>query len=130
MTSSPVFLNPSNARELIAGCDAVLDALDSVDARRVLANACKEESIPYIYGAISGWVAQAAICMPGDTLLDKLYPEEAGSKDESTLSFIPALCASMQAALCVKLLTGKPVETGALHYTDLFYEEYTKILMK
>ena len=30
----------------------------------------------------------------------------------------------------MQLLTGKPVETGILHYTDLFYEEYTQIPMK
>ena len=115
---------------LIAGCDAVLDALDSIDARRILAKACAEENIPYIYGAIAGWVAQAAICMPGDKLIEKLYPEDSVIKDKSVLCFTPALCAAMQACLCVKLLTGKPVETGILHYTDLFYEEYTQIPMK
>lgn len=126
----PVFLDDDNARELIAGCDAVLDALDSIDARRILAQACAEENIPYIYGAIAGWVAQAAICMPGDKLIEKLYPEDSVIKDKSVLCFTPALCAAMQASLCVKLLTGKPVETGILHYTDLFYEEYTQIPMK
>ena len=126
----PVFLDDDNARELIAGCDAVLDALDSIDARRILAKACAEENIPYIYGAIAGWVAQAAICMPGDKLIEKLYPEDSVIKDKSVLCFTPALCAAMQACLCVKLLTGKPVETGILHYTDLFYEEYTQIPMK
>ena len=126
----PVFLDDDNARELIAGCDAVLDALDSIDARKILAQACAEENIPYIYGAIAGWVAQAAICMPGDKLIEKLYPEDSVIKDKSVLCFTPALCAAMQACLCVKLLTGKPVETGILHYTDLFYEEYTQIPMK
>lgn len=126
----PVFLDDDNARELIAGCDAVLDALDSIDARRILAKACAEENIPYIYGAIAGWVAQAAICIPGDKLIEKLYPEDSVIKDKSVLCFTPALCAAMQACLCVKLLTGKPVETGILHYTDLFYEEYTQIPMK
>ena len=126
----PVFLDDANARELIAGCDAVLDALDSIDARKILAKVCAEENIPYIYGAIAGWVAQAAICMPGDKLIEKLYPEDSVIKDKSVLCFTPALCAAMQACLCVKLLTGKPVETGILHYTDLFYEEYTQIPMK
>ena len=126
----PVFLDSSNARELITGCDAVLDALDSIDARKVLVKACAEEKIPYIYGAIAGWVAQAAICMPGEDLVEKLYPEDAVIKDKSALCFTPALCAAMQASLCVKLLTGKAVETGVLHYTDLFYEEYTQIPMK
>lgn len=126
----PVFLEEANARELITGCDAVLDGLDSISSRRILAKACKDANIPYIYGAISGWVAQAAVCMPGEDLIGKLYPENAVIQDNSVLSFTPALCASMQASLCVKLLAGRPVETGMLHYVDLFYEEYTQIPMK
>ena len=126
----PVFLDASNARELITGCDVVLDALDNIDARKTLAKACADQKIPYVYGAIAGWVAQAAICMPGDNLMDKLYPEDTVIRDKSVLSFTPALCAAMQVSLCVKLLANKPVETGVLHYADLFYEEYTQIPMK
>ena len=123
----PVFLDAANARELIAGCDAVLDALDNISARKILAQACNAENIPYVYGAIAGWVAQAAVCMPGEDLIQKLYPEDAVIKDKSVLSFTPALCASMQAALCVKLLAGRKIQTGVLHYTDLLYEEYQQI---
>lgn len=126
----PVFLNEANARELITGCDVVMDALDNISARKILAKACKAESIPYVYGAIAGWVAQAAICMPGDSLIEMIYPEDAEIKDKSVLSFTPALCAAIQAALSVKLLVGKPVETGKLHYVDLLYEEYTQLSMK
>lgn len=124
------FLDEANARELIGGCDAVVDALDNVESRKTLAKVCKEKAIPYIYGAVSGWVAQAAICMPGDDLIEKLYPEEPVIRDKSVLSFTPALCAAMQVSLCVKLLTGRPVVSGVLHYTDLLFQEYDQIPMK
>ena len=75
-------------------------------------------------------MAQAALSLPGDGLVEKLYPEGTVIRDKSVLSFVPSLCASMQASLCVKLLTGKPVETGVLHHADLFYEEYTQIPMR
>ena len=39
----------------------------------------------------------------------------------------PALCASMQVSLCVKLLTGRQVETGKLYYYDLLNQEYEAI---
>ena len=126
----PVFLDETNAGELIADCDAVVDALDNIPARKILANACNAKQIPYVYGAIAGWVAQAAICLPGEDLIDKLYPGETVIKDKSVLSFTPALCAAMQSSLCVKLLTGRPVESGKLHYVDLFYEEYDQFPMK
>ena len=122
-----MFLDATNARELIAGCDAVLDALDNIEARKTLAQACAEENIPYIYGAIQGWVAQAAICMPGEGLVEKLYPEEAVIRDKSVLSFTPALCASMQVALCTKLLIGRDVETGTVFYFDLLNQEFETI---
>ena len=123
------FLTRENARALIAGCDAVLDALDSIESRRILAEACEAEKIPYIYGAVSGWVAQAAVSMPGDGLIERLYPDGAVLRSKSVLSFAPALCASVQAALCVKLLTGRPVEAGKLFYFDLLHQEFEVIAL-
>ncbi len=123
------FLDEHNAAELISGCDAVLDALDNIPARKALAKACADAGIPYVYGAISGWVAQAAVSMPEDHLLNTLYPGNIVIRDKSVLSFTPALCASMQAALCVKLLTGRPVETGKLFYFDLLNQEFETIPM-
>lgn len=123
----PDFLDAENALQLIAGCDAVLDALDSIPARRILARVCAEAGIPYIYGAISGWVAQAAVCLPGEDLIDKLYPDDAVIRDKSVLSFTPALCASVQAALCVKLLAGRSVSSGVLYYYDLLEQELETI---
>ena len=123
------FLTEVNASALIDGCDAVLDALDNVPSRRLLASACEKAGIPYIYGAIQGWAAQAAISLPGDDLIGKLFPEEVEIRDKSVLSFTPALCASMQVALCVKLLTGRPVETGTVYYFDLLNQEFERIPM-
>lgn len=121
------FLTEANVSDLLAGCDVVLDALDNIQSRKILATACEKSGIPYIYGAISGWVAQAAISMPGDHLLDLLYPEGTVLRDKSVLSFTPALCASMQVSLCVKLLTGRPVETGTVYYFDLLNSEFETI---
>ena len=123
------FLTEDNVKDLIGDCDAVMDALDNITSRRILASACAESGIPYIYGAISGWVAQAAVSMPGDNLVEKLYPEGTVLRDKSVLSFTPALCASIQVSLCVKLLTGRPVEAGAVYYFDLLNQEFETIPM-
>ena len=125
----PEFLTENNAQTILSGCDAVVDGLDSIAARRVLAMACRRAGIPYVYGAISGWVAQAAVSMPGDNLIGKLFPDEVEIRDKSVLSFTPALCASMQASLCVKLLTGRAVETGTIFYFDLLNQEFETIPM-
>lgn len=124
------FMTEANACELLRGCDVVMDALDNIPSRRLLASACQEEGIPYVYGAIQGWVAQAGVSMPGDNLIEKLFPAEVEIRDKSVLSFTPALCASMQTSLCVKLLAGGSVETGTVYYFDLLNQEFESIPMK
>lgn len=121
------FLTEENARQLIAGCDVVLDALDNIVSRKILSSACCEAGIPYIYGAIQGWVAQAAVSMPENNLVELLYPEEIEIRDKSVLSFTPALCAALQTSLCVKLLTGRPVQPGTVYYFDLLNQEFEQI---
>ena len=123
------FLAEANADRLVAGCDAVLDGLDNIPSRKILAVACARADIPYIYGAIQGWVAQAAISLPGDRLIETLYPEDLILSDKSALSFTPALCAAMQVSLCVKLLVGRPVDTGTIYYFDLLHQEFETIAM-
>lgn len=129
VTAHPVFLTRDNARELLTGCDAVLDALDSIEARRILSDACTGLGIPMVYGAISGWVAQAGVSMPGDGLIDALFPADVELRGKSVLSFTPALCAAIQASLCVKLLVGRPVQTGTVFYFDLLNLEFEVIPM-
>ena len=123
------YLTEANVWGLISGCDVVLDALDNIPTRKLLAEACAKAGIPYVYGAIAGWVAQAAVSMPGDGLIEMLFPEEIEIRDKSVLSFTPALCAAMQTSLCVKLLTGRPVAAGTIYYFDLLNQEFEAIPM-
>ena len=123
----PQFVTVENAAELIRGCDAVLDALDNIQARRILARACAEAGIPMIHGAICGWSAQAAVVMPGDDLIDRIYPEGSRLNSKTSLSFTPPFCAALQTALCTGLLTGRPLETGRLYMADLLDMEMESI---
>lgn len=123
----PEFVTEENAAELIRGCDAVLDALDNIPARRTLARACAQEGIPLVHGAICGWSAQAAVVMPKDDLIDRIYPEGARLGSKTSLSFTPPFCAAMQVALCTRLLAGRPVETGRLYMADLLDMEMESI---
>ena len=123
----PAFVTEENAAELIRGCDAVLDALDNIGARRTLARACAKENIPLVHGAICGWSAQAAVVLPGEDLIEKIYPKGARLGSKSSLSFTPPFCAALQTALCTRLLTGRPVETGRLYMADLLDMEMESI---
>ena len=123
------WLDESNAEELVYGCDIVLDALDNIASRRILADACEKQGVPFVYGAISGWVAQAAISMPGDDFVDKLFPRDVEITDKSALSFTPALCAAMQCALATRLLCGREIKSSSLKYFDLLNMEFETIDM-
>ena len=114
---------------LLRGCDAALDALDSPESRRLLKAECDRQGVPYIFGAVGGWVAQAAFSVPGDGLLDQLFPEDYVQEDKSVLPFTPALGAALQAALCARFLCGRPVEPGRLYSFDLLRTDFREIAL-
>ena len=121
------FLNAENAGELVSGCDLVMDALDNIESRKILAAACNELNVPLVYGAIAGWAAQAAISLPGDNLIEKLYPEGIEIRDKSALSFTPSLCASLQCALAAAYLCGREVKSGTVYFFDLLNMDFESL---
>lgn len=113
-------LTEANALSLVADCHIALDALDSVPARRLLAEACAQVGIPLVHAAIGGWRAQVALVPPGSGLLERVYPPGSAPRQERTLSFVPAFAASVQAAEAVKALAGlEPTLAERLLLVDL-----------
>jgi molybdopterin/thiamine biosynthesis adenylyltransferase len=100
-----------NARELLTGCSAVVDALDNVLVRRELATACRELGLPLVHGAIAGWYGQVAVQLPGGDLSRLLRPTSSSGKGVETKlgnpSFTPAVIASLQATELTKILLGR-----------------------
>ncbi|WP_461208232.1 HesA/MoeB/ThiF family protein [Desulfocurvus sp. DL9XJH121] len=87
--------------------DAVVDCLDDLSARRDLAGLCDRRSLPLVHGAVAGWYGQVGVRMPGDDLLERLYPPgSAAQAAPSVLSFTVGVVANLQAAEAVKLLLG------------------------
>ena len=125
----PEYVTEENTAGLIRGCDAVLDALDNIASRKLLAKKCAEAGVPLIHGAICGWCAQAALVLPGDDLIEQIYPEGAEPSSSTSLSFTPPFCAALQTALCVRLLTGREIETGKLYVADLLDMELDSLLL-
>jgi len=60
----PVSVNDYNAPDIIDGCDVVIDALDSVNARYSLDKACVEKNIPFVTGAAVGVTGQVFTVLP------------------------------------------------------------------
>ena len=63
----PVSVNDYTALEVIDGCDLVVDALDSVNARYSLNKACVKKNIPFVTGAAVGVSGQVFTILPKQT---------------------------------------------------------------
>lgn len=117
------YITADNAEEILSGCDLVIDALDSIEARRILHGACKKQGIPMVFGAIGPWHIQFGVIPPESEMFDKMSssPDYHG---ETMLSFVPPLCASYQVGEAVKLLTGNSSELmGRICDIDLMTNE-------
>ena len=125
-----MYLTEENADSIIEGHDLVVDALDNIASRRILADSCGKLGIPLVHGAISGWCAQITVIAPNSGVLDRIYPAEAAAKRPSSLSFTPALCASIQTAEAVKVLLEREVSLQSrLLIVDLLTQEYNTVII-
>jgi molybdopterin/thiamine biosynthesis adenylyltransferase len=121
----------ANGRELLSGCSAVVDGLDSVLVRRELSAVCRDLGIPLVHGAIAGWYGQVAVQPAGGDLSPLLGTGTASGKGvEARLgnpSFTPAVVASLQVAEVAKLLLhqGTPLVGRAVFVNlhDMSFEE-------
>ena len=116
------FLTEENAEELIMGHDLVIDALDSPAARIILSAACTKQGITMIHGAVSGWNGQVTVIRPGSRFMENLYQGAEPDQSPSTLSFTPAVAASIEVAEAVKVLCGRPTQ---LDSNMLFFDLLT-----
>lgn len=121
-------LNEENAGSIIDGCDIVVDALDNVDARLALEDACEAEGVPLVHGAISGWNGQVGVVMPGSGILHQIYDGAAGEDSPTNPSFTPAVISALQAAETIKVLLGREEALkNKLLMIDLLEHEYEVI---
>lgn len=126
----PMYLTEENADSILQGHDLVIDALDNVSSRRILADSCGRLGLPLVHGAISGWCAQITVIAPSSKAFDRIYPAETAAKQASSLSFTPALCASIQTAEAVKILIGREVSLQSrLLIVDLLTQEYNTVII-
>lgn len=122
-----------NSTALLEGAVVAADALDSIPIRLELAEACKDQDIPLVHGAIAGWSGHVAVQYPGEDILQHLYTgEKTGHGVERKLgnpSFTPAVIASLEVAEIVKiLLRTEPLLPRRYLAVDLYHMELTEVL--
>lgn len=110
VTSVVEFLNEENSDNIIKNHNVVIDALDNVSSRLILAQSCKRNDLTLIHGAIGGWYGQVSVVPPGSKILDEIYFEDDEKRLEIQLgnpSFTPSLVASIQVSETIKFLLKK-----------------------
>ena len=121
-----------NSAEILKGVTVAADALDSISVRLELAEACNDQNIPLVHGAIAGWSGHVAVQYPGENILQELYAgKKTGHGAEKRLgnpSFTPAVVASLEVAEIVKILLGtEPLLPRRYLAVDLYHMEFTEV---
>ena len=108
-----VSVNDYTALEVIEGCDVVIDALDSVNARYALNKACVKLNIPFVTGAAVGVSGQVFTVLPKESACYFcMFPE----LDEDTMPTcsiegvhpsILSIVGGIEVAEAVKIIIGK-----------------------
>lgn len=121
-------LDEGNAQDLLRGHDIIIEALDNIASRLVVAKACNALKIPLVHGAIHSWYGQVATIMPGENTMDRIYQSPKFQREDrpSAPSFTPALVAALQVAEAVKLLInrGARLGEGTMLLVDTLHNEY------
>ena len=127
VTAVNEFLTGENAGEIIKNADVVIDALDSMDARKTLFNACKMSGKTMIHGAIGTSGMQIAV-IPPDRDFPKMQAETVHG--DEVLAHVPAICAGYEVSECVKLLRGENSSlSGKMLCIDLSDNEQIEIVI-
>ena len=132
----PISVTPFTAEDIIRDCNIVIDALDSIDARYALNDACLKLRIPFIYGGAIGMVGSVCTILPYESAcLRCIFPElsEEEMPTCSTEGVHPSilyLVAGAQVSEAIKIVVGQqPSLVNKLLYIDLNDLVFDKIQM-
>ncbi len=118
-------IDASNAGEILAGSDVVVDALDNVPTRFALERETKALKIPLVHGAVAGFEGRMMTIFPEDPGLKTLYGDEPVEVDDTKRPeaimgvpvLTPSFIANLQAMEAVKIILkrGKLFRNIMLH---------------
>jgi len=132
----PLSITKYNAESIVKGVDIIIDALDSVDARYALNDACLKYNIPFIYAGALGMLGSVCTILPSKSACLRCIFPALADEDMPTCSTegvhpsILYLVAGVQVSEAVKILTGKyPTLVNKLLYIDLNELSFAKLQM-
>ncbi|MEX1996934.1 MAG: ThiF family adenylyltransferase [Nitrosopumilaceae archaeon] len=128
----PVSVNDYTALDIVEGCDIVIDALDSVNARYSLNKACIQKNIPFVTGAAVGVSGQAFTILPKESACYHCLFPALDEDSMPTCSIegvhpsILSIIGGIEVAEAVKIITDKkPNLANKILHVDLENLEFT-----
>ena len=122
----PISVNDYTALEVIEGCDVVIDALDSVNARYSLNKACVAKKIPFVTGAAVGVTGQVFTILPKKSACYHCMFPSLDEDSMPTCSIegvhpsILSIIGGIEVAEAVKVILGKkPTLADKILHVDL-----------
>ncbi|MFZ0513281.1 MAG: ThiF family adenylyltransferase [Candidatus Nitrosopolaris sp.] len=132
----PLSITKYTAESIVKGMDIIIDALDSVDARYALNDACIKYNIPFIYAGALGMLGSVCTILPNKSACLRCMFPALAEEDMPTCSTegvhpsILYLVAGVQVSEAVKIVTGQqPTLVNKLLYIDLNELSFDKIQM-
>lgn len=130
----PVSVSKYTAESIIKGFDVVIDALDSIDARYALNDACIKFDIPFIYAGALGMLGSVCTILPNKSACLRCIFPALAEDDMPTCSTegvhpsILYLVSGVQVSETIKIITGQqPTLVNKLLYIDLNELSFDKI---
>ncbi|MHA7646486.1 ThiF family adenylyltransferase [Nitrosopumilus sp. S4] len=127
-----VSVNEYTALEVVEGCDVVVDALDSVNARYALNKACVKFGIPFVTGAAVGVSGQVFTIMPRDSACYFCMFPDLNEDTMPTCSLegvhpsILSIVGGIEVAEAVKVIIGKkPSLSDKILHIDIENLDFT-----
>jgi len=103
-----VFLDSYKAGELLKGCQVIVDGLDNLGSRFILNQESLKKRIPYIYGAVHGWLGYAGFFLPPQTgcLACLMQPNLSQPELVPVFGAVPGIIGLVQATEAIKWIQG------------------------
>src|SRR3989338_2804230 len=124
--SLPISINDYTALDAVEGCDVIIDALDSVNARYSLNKACIKNNIPFVTGAAVGVSGQVFTILPKESACYHCIFPALDEDSMPTCSIegvhpsILSIVGGIEVSEAVKIITGKkPSLVNRILHVDL-----------
>ena len=115
-------IDARNAPDLVAGCNAVVDALDNLATRYILNRVAVTHGIAFFHGAVNGFEGRAMSILPGKSAcLRCLYKGPVPQDVTPVIGVTPGIIGAIQATEVIKFLVGKGelLTDRMIHYDGL-----------